>query len=98
MAAWKHGDSPNNGCRFNSMEKDQGGRWIRSLKNKLVPVGGVLQGFEGEGRVKYPEGVHGNNTETCWGGRLPPREPRGSDMHPGSDSKLPQMPLAVQNR
>lgn len=35
---------------------------IRSLKNKLVPLGGVLQGFWGS-RVKYQEGAKDDNRD-----------------------------------
>lgn len=67
MAAWKHRDSPNNGCRFNSIKKDQGD----NLKNKLVPGGGVLGEKSQVQRVsmvttKIPAGVEGCHQVSNW--------------------------------
>lgn len=55
---------------------------IRSLRNKLVPLGGVLQGFGGT-RVKDPENAKDGSKANCWSGRLFQNQQVEFETHPG---------------
>lgn len=51
----------------------------RSLGNKLMPPGGVLQGFGGR---RVQDAKDGSKT-TCWSGRLSQNEQLEFEMRPG---------------
>lgn len=71
---------------------------IRSLRNKLVPLGGVLQGFGGT-RVKDPQNTKDGSKANCWSGWLFPNQQVEFETHPGiGQQSCNKMSLAVQNR